>query len=153
MACQLESDLTIMPAGDQTEIGEKGINLSGGQKARVALARAIYKQPDILIMDDPISALDAHVRKSVFDQVITGLMKQKTRILTTHAVDFVKMADHVVIMKDGKIAAQGSYEHLGDHSYIKQIEKIDQENKNEVQKTDKDILYSKMTSQFESNKN
>lgn len=54
-------------------------------------------------MDDPISALDAHVRKSVFDQVITGLMRQKTRILTTHAVDFVKMADHVVIMKDGKI--------------------------------------------------
>ncbi len=89
LACQLESDLAIMPAGDQTEIGEKGINLSGGQKARVALARAVYKQPDILIMDDPISALDATVRHAVFEQVFTGLMKDKTRILTTHAIEFI----------------------------------------------------------------
>lgn len=90
-----------MKAGDQTEIGEKGVNLSGGQKARIALARAVYKQPDILIMDDPISALDAHVRKAVFDQVFMGLMREKTRILATHAVDFVHLADHVVIMRDG----------------------------------------------------
>ena len=67
MACQLEPDLEIMPAGDQTEIGERGINLSGGQKARVSLARSIYDRPDVLIMDDPMSALDAHVRKAIFD--------------------------------------------------------------------------------------
>ena len=103
MACQLESDLAIMPAGDLTEIGEKGINLSGGQKARVALARAVYRRPDVLIMDDPISALDCHVRKAIFDQVFVGLMQDSTRILVTHAVDFIHLADHIVIMKDGKI--------------------------------------------------
>ena len=68
-ACQLESDLAILPAGDLTEIGEKGINLSGGQKARVSLARAVYANKDIVLMDDPISALDANVRKLIFNQV------------------------------------------------------------------------------------
>lgn len=65
--CQLERDLEILPAGDQTEIGERGINLSGGQKARVCLARAVYADTDILLMDDPMSALDANVKKSVFN--------------------------------------------------------------------------------------
>ncbi len=69
IACQLESDLAILPAGDMTEIGEKGINLSGGQKARVSLARAVYAQHDIVLMDDPISALDANVRKLIFKEV------------------------------------------------------------------------------------
>ena len=121
MACQLEPDLAIMPAGDLSEIGEKGINLSGGQKARVALARAIYKRPDVLIMDDPISALDANVRKQIFDQVFTGLMKDKTRILVTHAVDFIHLADHVIIMKEGRIQAQGSYDSMVNHPYLVQV--------------------------------
>ena len=69
LACQLERDLIEMPAGDLSEIGEKGINLSGGQKARVSLARAVYADSDIILMDDPISALDAHVRKQIFMQV------------------------------------------------------------------------------------
>lgn len=69
LACQLEKDLEILPAGDMTEIGEKGINLSGGQKARVSLARAVYADCDIVLMDDPISALDANVRKQIFKQV------------------------------------------------------------------------------------
>ena len=98
MACQLESDLALISAGDLTELGERGINLSGGQKARLALARSIYKRPDILVMDDPISALDADVRKKVFSDVFVGLMKDKTRILVTHAVDFIHLADHIIIM-------------------------------------------------------
>ena len=74
--CQLERDLEILPAGDQTEIGEKGINLSGGQKARVSLARACYSKSDIVMMDDPISALDANVRKKIFKQVFQGTLKK-----------------------------------------------------------------------------
>ena len=87
-----------MPAGDLTEIGEKGINLSGGQKARVSLARAVYKCPEVIIMDDPISALDTHTRKMIFDKVFEGILKKKTRVLVTHAVDFVHLADKIVIM-------------------------------------------------------
>ena len=112
LACQLETDLKEMPAGDLSEIGEKGINLSGGQKARVSLARAVYKDSDIILMDDPISALDAHVRKQIFLQVFQGLLKDRTRILVTHAIDFVHLADRVVIMKKGKVYAQGTYEEL-----------------------------------------
>ena len=105
LACQFETDIKLMPAGDLTEIGEKGINLSGGQKARVSLARAVYKRPDVIMMDDPISALDAMTRKKIFDQVFTGILGESTRILVTHAVDFVHLADKIVIMSDGKILA------------------------------------------------
>lgn len=88
-----------------TEIGEKGINLSGGQKARVSLARAVYSNADICLMDDPISALDANVRKKIFKQVFQGLLKQKTRVLVTHAVDFLHLSDRIVVLKGGKIEA------------------------------------------------
>ena len=118
LACQLEPDIELMPAGDKTEIGEKGINLSGGQKARVSLARAVYKRPDLIIMDDPISALDTHTRKKVFDQVFQGLLKDRTRILVTHAAEFMHLADKVVIMDKGKIIAQGTYDELCGHPYM-----------------------------------
>lgn len=104
----MERDLEILPAGDSTEIGEKGINLSGGQKARVSLARAVYSEAEIILMDDPISALDANVKKKIFKEVFQGLLKNKTRILVTHAVDFLHLADRLVIIKDGKIQAQGT---------------------------------------------
>lgn len=93
--------MQILPAGDLTEIGEKGINISGGQKARVSLARAAYSNSDIILMDDPISALDAHVRKLIFKEVITGTLASKTRILVTHSVDFLHLADRLVVMKAG----------------------------------------------------
>ena len=77
-SCQLGSDLQILQGGDLTEIGEKGINLSGGQKARVSLARAVYAERDIVLMDDPISALDANVKKKIYKEVFMGLLKFKT---------------------------------------------------------------------------
>lgn len=95
-----------------TEIGEKGINLSGGQKARVSLARAVYADSDIYLMDDPISALDANVRKLIFKEVFVGLLKDKTRILATHAVDFLHLADRIIVMKQGKVQAFGHFDDI-----------------------------------------
>lgn len=82
-----------------TEIGEKGINLSGGQKARVSLARAVYANKEIILMDDPISALDANVKKKIFKNVFMGCLKQKTRVLVTHAVDFLHLVDEIILLK------------------------------------------------------
>lgn len=139
MACQLEDDIKMFPAGDLTEIGEKGINLSGGQKARVSLARAVYKRPEVILMDDPISALDSHTRREVFDQVFCGLLKDSTRVLVTHAVDFVHLADRIVIMEKGSIRAQGTYDEIKDHEYIKQIQEIHQANKQEIKEAKSEL--------------
>jgi ABC-type multidrug transport system fused ATPase/permease subunit len=113
-----------MVAGDMSEIGQRGINLSGGQKARLSLARAVYTNPDIILLDDPISALDSIVKKKVFSQVFNGLLKDKTRILVTHAVEFIHLADRVVLMKDGCIEAMGTPEELKDHEYIRELADI-----------------------------
>ena len=93
----------ILPYGDATEIGEKGINLSGGQKARVALARAVYQNYDVYLLDDPLSAVDSHVGKWIFDNVIgpDGILRNKTRVLVTHGVGFLKYADQVIMMEGG----------------------------------------------------
>lgn len=127
-ACQLERDLDILPAGDMTEIGEKGINLSGGQKARVSLARAVYADSDIILMDDPISALDANVRKKIFSQVFQGMLKQKTRILVTHAIDFLHFTDRIVVLNDGKIQAFGTFEELQGDPHLQTVLKINKRN-------------------------
>uniref|UniRef100_A0AC34QBL2 Uncharacterized protein n=1 Tax=Panagrolaimus sp. JU765 TaxID=591449 RepID=A0AC34QBL2_9BILA len=114
-SCSLTTDLDALPAGDETEIGEKGINLSGGQKQRVSLARAVYSQKDIYLLDDPLSAVDAHVGKHIFDNVIanqTGLLKYHTRILVTHGLHYLKHCDQIVVMKDGRISESGSYQDL-----------------------------------------
>ena len=113
-ACAMKADLQTLPGGDATEIGEKGINLSGGQKHRVALARVVYSDVDICLLDDPLSAVDAHVGKHIFDQVIgpEGLLKNKTRILVTHAVNFLAQVDEILVVKDGEIAERGSYKEL-----------------------------------------
>ena len=79
--------MEILPDKDETEIGEKGINLSGGQKARVSLARAVYADRDLVLLDDPISALDANVKKKIFENVLLNHLKSKTIILVTHAVE------------------------------------------------------------------
>ncbi|NXV20153.1 MRP3 protein, partial [Cepphus grylle] len=113
-ACALKTDLEVLPGGDQTEIGEKGINLSGGQRQRVSLARAVYSSSDIYLLDDPLSAVDSHVAKHIFDKVIgpDGILKGKTRILVTHGISFLPQVDHVVVLVDGKISEMGSYQDL-----------------------------------------
>lgn len=111
-ACALLADLEALAGGDQTEIGEKGVNLSGGQKHRVALARACYSNADIYLLDDPLSAVDAHVGRHLFEKCICGLLDGKTRILVSHQLQFLPHADLVMVMKLGKIVDVGTYEAL-----------------------------------------
>ncbi|KAK9886059.1 hypothetical protein WA026_014841 [Henosepilachna vigintioctopunctata] len=113
-ACALKSDLDILPAGDNTEIGEKGINLSGGQKQRVSLARAVYSDADVYFLDDPLSAVDSHVGKHIFEQVIgpKGILKGKTKLLVTHALTYLPQVDQILVMKEGEISEMGTYRQL-----------------------------------------
>ncbi|XP_054162747.1 ATP-binding cassette sub-family C member 3-like [Oppia nitens] len=112
--CAMEPDLKILSAGDMTEIGEKGINISGGQKQRVSLARAVYANADIYLMDDPLSAVDAHVGRHLFDKVIGphGILKHKTRILVTHKASVLTNVDQIVVLKNGSISECGTFEEL-----------------------------------------
>ncbi|CAJ0583799.1 unnamed protein product, partial [Mesorhabditis spiculigera] len=113
-ACSLSKDLAILPEADNTEIGEKGINLSGGQKARISLARAVYQNHDVYILDDPMSAVDATVGEEMFHSVIgpDGMLRNKTRILVTNEMGYLRHSNLILVMKDGKIDAEGSYAEL-----------------------------------------
>ncbi|XP_045495076.1 multidrug resistance-associated protein 1 isoform X1 [Colias croceus] len=112
--CALKPDFDVLPGGDQTEIGEKGINLSGGQKQRVSLARAVYYDADNYFLDDPLSAVDSHVGKHIFDKVIgpSGLLKDKTRVWVTHNVSYLAQTDLVLVLRDGEISEVGTYQQL-----------------------------------------
>ncbi|GAA5978963.1 hypothetical protein JCM5350_004190 [Sporobolomyces pararoseus] len=110
-ACALKEDLKILPNGDETEIGEKGVSISGGQKARVALARAVYARADIYLLDDPLSAVDAHVGRHLFDRVIgpNGLLKDRARILCTNQIPFCEQADELIFLRRGVVLERGTY--------------------------------------------
>ncbi|RIB18714.1 P-loop containing nucleoside triphosphate hydrolase protein [Gigaspora rosea] len=110
--CCLEPDLNVLPSGDLTEIGEKGVNLSGGQKQRVNVARAVYYNADIILLDDPLSAVDAHVGRRLFTNCIKGALDKKTRLLVTHHLHYLPQVDYIICMEDGEIAEQGTYEEL-----------------------------------------
>lgn len=103
-----------MIGGDATEIGEKGINLSGGQKQRVSLARAVYSEADIYLLDDPLSAVDSHVGKHIFENVIgpTGMLATKTRVLVTHGITYLPNVDTIYVVKDGEISESGTLQEL-----------------------------------------
>lgn len=113
-ACALKPDFDMLPAGDMTEIGEKGINLSGGQKQRVSLARAAYNDADIYFLDDPLSAVDSHVGKHIFEKVLgpNGMLGKKTRLLVTHGIIFLPQVDNIYVMKEGEVSEFGSYTEL-----------------------------------------
>nr|XP_019709005.1 ABC transporter C family member 14 [Elaeis guineensis] len=110
--CCLEKDLEMMEFGDQTEIGERGINLSGGQKQRIQLARAVYQDCDIYLLDDVFSAVDAHTGSEIFKECVRGALKEKTLVLVTHQVDFLHNADLILVMRDGAIVQSGKYNEL-----------------------------------------
>ncbi|KAG0330517.1 Canalicular multispecific organic anion transporter 2 [Podila humilis] len=113
-ASGLLPDIEMLPAGDMTEIGERGINLSGGQKQRVSLARAAYQDADIYLLDDPLSAVDAHVDQHLWRNLIgpDGLLKDKTRLLITHGIHHLNEVDQIVVIKDGEITEVGQYHEL-----------------------------------------
>uniref|UniRef100_A0A183KHE6 ABC transporter domain-containing protein n=1 Tax=Schistosoma curassoni TaxID=6186 RepID=A0A183KHE6_9TREM len=141
-ACALETDIAHLPAGDKTEIGEKGVNLSGGQKQRVSLARAVYQRSDIYLLDDPLSAVDTHVGKHLFDNVIgpDGLLKDKTRIMTTNSFHWLSSADWIIVLNtNGEITQSGTYNEVVNNNsghfanYLESIkkDKINDETMNE----------------------
>uniref|UniRef100_A0A8D2KVS5 ABC-type glutathione-S-conjugate transporter n=1 Tax=Varanus komodoensis TaxID=61221 RepID=A0A8D2KVS5_VARKO len=113
-ACALQPDLDGFPDGSQTKIGEKGINISGGEKQRLSLARAVYRNASIYLLDDPLSAVDALVGQHIFEQVLgpKGLLKDKTRVLVTSAVHILPRVDHIIVMRDGEISEAGSWQEL-----------------------------------------
>ncbi|KAF9435675.1 hypothetical protein BGZ76_005767, partial [Entomortierella beljakovae] len=113
-ACCLQQDFDMLLGGDMTEIGERGINLSGGQKARISLARAVYARADVYLLDDPLSAVDAHVGRSIFDNVIgpRGLLAGKTRVFVTHQIQYLAQSTTILMLRDGKMVEQGEFSEL-----------------------------------------
>ena len=99
-AC-LDDDIKVLSGGLKTQIGEKGVNLSGGQKARVSFARAVYADSDLYLLDDPLSAVDAHVGQFLFRETICNILKSKTRIMVTHQVQYLPYCDQIIALRDG----------------------------------------------------
>ncbi|CAH1180472.1 unnamed protein product [Phaedon cochleariae] len=119
--CALERDFAQFPNRDHTIVGDKGASLSGGQKARINLARAVYRDMDIYLLDDPLSAVDIHVSKTLYEECINGFLAGKTRILVTHQVHYLKNADNIIILNNGRIEKEGSFNDLSnsDNLYAK----------------------------------
>nr|CAD7432593.1 unnamed protein product [Timema monikensis] len=110
--CALLPDIEQFPQRDMTYIGERGITLSGGQKARINLARAIYKEADVYILDDPLSTVDTHVSKQLFEDCISSYLANKTRILVTHQMQYIKSSHNIILLKNGFIEMQGTFEYF-----------------------------------------
>jgi ABC-type multidrug transport system fused ATPase/permease subunit len=133
-ACALLEDFESLPDGDRTEVGERGISLSGGQKARLTLARAVYARADIYLLDDVLSAVDQHVGRHLIDNVLgpKGLLSCKTKILATNSIPVLMEADHITLLKDGRIVEAGNYDQAmankeGIASLIRTAKKQDEE--------------------------
>ncbi|EAS04319.2 ABC transporter C family protein (macronuclear) [Tetrahymena thermophila SB210] len=152
-ACCLKEDLASFKQGDQTEIGERGITLSGGQKARLSLARAVYSNSDILLLDDPLSAVDAKVAKQINEMCLMGILKEKTILLVTHQVHFTKQCDKIFILDQGLLIGQGTFDEIKDQVY--QIEKNnhisskDLKQSSEVQNENERYIYEEDKSELE----
>ncbi|XP_057653050.1 ATP-binding cassette sub-family C member 4-like [Diorhabda carinulata] len=135
-SCTLEKDFKQFEHGDLTIVGERGASLSGGQKARINLARALYRDAAIYLLDDPLSAVDIHVSKHLYDKCINGFLANKTRILVTHQVHHLKNADHIIILNNGVIENEGSFKELSssDNLYAKLLTSEPESTEEERQK-------------------
>ncbi|XP_024982352.1 ABC transporter C family member 12-like isoform X2 [Cynara cardunculus var. scolymus] len=122
----LEHDLDILPGRDLTEIGERGVNISGGQKQRVSMARAVYSNSDVYIFDDPLSALDTHVGREVFENCIKEELRGKTRVLVTNQLHFLPQVDKIILVSEGMIKEEGTFEELSQNGFLfrKLMEKV-----------------------------
>ncbi|KAA6392071.1 MAG: putative ABC transporter C family member 3 [Streblomastix strix] len=138
--CALEPDFKTLAAGDETAIGEKGINLSGGQKARIQLARAVYSDRDIYILDDPLSAVDAHVGRIIYEECIEGRLKGKTRLLITNQLQYIDKADNIIVLEKGRIIGQGTSAQLKEKGidFQKFIVKESKRNKKDKKEKEKE---------------
>lgn len=147
-ACALKRDLELLPDGDLTLIGDRGATLSGGQKARVNLARAVYQDADIYLLDDPLSAVDAEVGRHLFEQCICDLLKNKPRILVTHQLQYLKAADQIVVLKEGHMVAKGTYTELQRSGVdFASLLKKDEEEEQQQQPPPDDLARSRTLSQ------
>ncbi|CAH2056105.1 unnamed protein product, partial [Iphiclides podalirius] len=130
--CQLKSDLDILPHGDKTIVGERGASLSGGQRARVSLARCVYQMADLYLLDDPLAAVDAKVAQAIYEECIRGFLRDKAVVLVTHHVQYARHADAVCVMRAGRIVAQGTYQEMKNsvaefETLIEMGEKVEEE--------------------------
>ena len=133
--------MDILEGGDLTEIGEKGVNLSGGQKVRISLARTVYSDPDIYLFDDPISALDANIGKKIMNDLIIKYLAGKTRIIVTHALQYLQHMDRIIYMKNGRILWSGTYNELLNQEFfvnMKKLSKLNEKKKDEEKRENKE---------------
>lgn len=131
--CALERDMHLLPYSDYTIVGERGISLSGGQRARINLARAIYRRADIYLLDDPLSAVDTLVGKHIFDQCISHFLADRICVLVTHQQQYLKRVGHVVLMNDGAVEAQGTFADIQQKHYRK-LRRISSEHTEKLKK-------------------
>ncbi|KAL8909151.1 MAG: hypothetical protein Q9171_005156 [Xanthocarpia ochracea] len=153
-ACALRPDIEMLPHGDMTEIGERGITVSGGQKQRLNIARAIYFDSDIVLMDDPLSAVDAHVGRHIFDNAICGLLQNKCRVLATHQLHVLNRCDRIIWMEEGKIQTIDTFDNLISHnaafqkmmaSTAQEVKQDDEVDEDDVEEDKKDAKKRKVS--------
>lgn len=123
-ACCLIEDLFLLPAGDLTGVGEGGMTLSGGQKARIALARAVYQDKQIFLLDDIMSAVDINVAKHIYQNCVMGLLKDKTRVLCTHHVKYLMHANRIILMDNGTLKQQGGWGCIGTFLCVSELREL-----------------------------
>ncbi|TKY71949.1 ABC transporter C family member 2 [Spatholobus suberectus] len=145
---ELQHDLELLPGGDLTEIGERGVNISGGQKQRVSMARAVYSNSDVYIFDDPLSALDAHVARQVFDKCIKGELRGKTRVLVTNQLHFLSQVDRIILIHEGMVKEEGTFEELSNQGplFQKLMENAGKMEEYEEEKVDIETIDQKPSS-------